>query len=164
MFEPTILPSKYKRSWNWTWPQVFIVVLLVLGGIQFYRVNTDRSVATTGATQTPFISTMGIVVEGPVTIEAESFLTFKMDFNSRVTFKGWFAVTSKNSRIDCLLLNKEAFELWKNGGEYKAVAHTGYLPGGRIERVLEPDTYYLIFDNRLSGKLVKNIDTYFKVD
>ncbi|MEJ7849172.1 MAG: hypothetical protein WKF92_13905 [Pyrinomonadaceae bacterium] len=163
MFEPTILPSKYKRSWNWTWPQVFIIVLLLLGVIHFYRVNAV-SLVPVAATPTPFISTTGIVVEGPVTIEAQSFLTFKMDFNSRVTFKGWFAASVKNSRIDCLLLNKEAFEIWKNGGEYKAVAQTGFLPGGRIERVLEPDTYYLIFDNRLAGEPVKKIDTYFKVD
>lgn len=164
MFEPTILPSKHKRSWNWTWPQVIIVVLVLLGGIQFYRVNTVVSVINSGVTPTPFISTSGIVVEGPITIEAHGYLPFKMDFNSRVTFKGWFAATAKNSRIDCLLLNKEAFELWKNGGEYKSVAQTGFVPGGRIERVLEPDTYYLIFDNRLAGEPDKKIDTYFKVD
>lgn len=163
MFEPTILPSKYKRSWNWTWPQVFIVVLLLLGGVQFYRVNTVSPVANTAA-PTPFMSTTGIVVEGPVTIEAQGFLSFKMDFNSRVTFKGWFATSSRNARIDCLLLNKAAFEIWKGGGEYKAVAKTGDIPGGRIERVLEPDTYYLVFDNRLAGEPEKTIDTYFKID
>ncbi|MBC7899934.1 MAG: hypothetical protein H7070_07750 [Saprospiraceae bacterium] len=147
---------------NWSWPQIFIVVILLLGGVHLYRVNAVRP---GGAANLPkFISTTGAVVDGPLVVQAESFLPLKMDFNARVTLKGWFATGSARSRIECLVLNKDAFELWKNGREYQAVAKTGYLPSGRIERVLEPETYYLIFDNQRAGEPEKEFNAFFEIE
>lgn len=161
MFKPTLLSTENKRSW--TWPQLFIVVMLLLGGIHIYRVNYVRPVTPESAAAS-FRSTAGIVIEGPVFVEAGGFLPFKMDFNSRVNLKGRFYSGSRSSNVDCLLLREDDFELWQSGKEYKAVSQTGYVPGGKIVRVLEPGTFYLVFDNRKAGEPEKTIDTHFEVE
>lgn len=161
MFEPTILSSEPKQ--RSIWPGILAVVLLLLGVIYIYRVNSERPVTPETAAAS-FKSTTGVVVEGPVVIEAGAFLSFKMDFNSRVNLKGRFYSGSKTSNIDCLLLSKDAFELWQSGKEYKAVSQTGYVPGGKIVRVVDPGTYFLVFDNRKAGEPEKNIDAHFEID
>ena len=162
MFEPTVLPSEYKRSWNWTWPQIFFVVIILLGAVHIYRVNAVRPATVVGPL--PFKSTTGTVVDGPIIVTAGGFLSFKMDFNSRVKLKGWFSTNSKANRLECLVLTQDAFELWKLGKEFQAIAKTGFIPGGRIERVLEPETYYLVFDNRQHGEPEKIFEALFKIE
>ncbi len=161
VFKPTIFPPKYKQSFNWTWPHILSVVLFLLIGIHFYRVNAVTSTAA-GDTSV-FKSTNGTIVDGQIVVAAEDYLSFKMDFNRRVTVKGWFATGTSNKRIECLLLNKNAFELWKNGKEFNSVARTGFLPSGKMEHVVEPNTYFLIFSNQKPGEPEKAFETFFEI-
>ena len=52
------------------------------------------------------------------------------------------------ARVAVLVVDETDFEKWKQQSEFKGRVSTGYVPGGKINPVLEPGSYYLIIDNR----------------
>lgn len=138
-----------------------MVVVIAFAGFQFFRANRPL---TPKPGPTPFVSTIGTVVDETVNIPAGDFVSFKIALNRRARLKGLFQTDSRKNTVECLVVDAENFERWKNRSEYKSLAKTNYVPGGRIESVLAPGEYYLILDNRASSDSAKSVQANFSVE
>ncbi|MCA1588869.1 MAG: hypothetical protein LC730_01005, partial [Acidobacteria bacterium] len=141
-------------------PWILVLVALLFAAIVLYRVN--QPVAIRPAEQ-PFKATEDTVIEKQHVIPAGEYLAVRMDFNRRINLKGKFRTPKLDEGINCLVVSEKNLELWRRGDSYERISETGYIPGGRIERVIEPGAYYLIFDNRRSARN-QPIDVNFTVE
>ena len=136
-----------KGSFNWQWPVIISVVVVTLIGIQIIRVNkgVEAPIATTPPIR---YATPGPVVSGNIKIEAGEFLSNQINLNRRAKLSGEFDTGSVKSKVSVLVVDEANLEKWKLQTDFKSHVVTGYVPVGRISPVLEPGTYFLIFDNR----------------
>jgi len=142
------------------WLLVIAVVLVILGCIQLLRVNAPQQAMPE---EKPFVATVGPVLDGRYTVPAGDFLAVRIDLNRRASLTGRFRTPERKMLVGCTVLDAANFEAWKNGSEYKRLAETGYIPGGKINLALEPGNYYLILDNRNSNE-DRIVEAHFSVD
>lgn len=142
------------------WPLILIAVIMILGGIQLITVNPP---VPTQPQPEKFYTNSGPILEGNYTLPGRNYLAVRMDFNRRVKLTGRFRAAERKMLVSCIVLDAGNFELWKSGAKYLRLAETGYLPGGRINLVIEPGTYYLVLDNRNSNE-DRPVEAYFNVD
>jgi hypothetical protein len=145
---------------HYRWPVIIAVVLTALAVFQLVRVNAPRQEQSVDES---FHATSGTVMDGNYTVPADQFLAVRMDFNHRVKLTGWFRTQSLKMLLACLVVDAENFERWKSGSEYKRLAETNVIPGGKINLVIDPGTYYLILDNRRSAN-DQPVEAHFDVD
>ena len=140
------------------WLSLALCAIAVLFTFNLVRVNLPERSRSSSA---PFVQphTGGAIASEIARIEAGGFLPFRANFNHRVTVKGKFSVDREGPWISFLIVDGNNFEKWRSGNEFNAAVSTGRVPAGRISRVLEPGTYFMIFDNRSSEKeVVVDID------
>jgi len=135
------------RSFNWQWPAIISVVVVILLGIQFLRVNKRDETAAPSAAPITY-STPGPVLSGDLKIGGGEFLATPITLNRRAKLSGEFQTGSVKNRVAIMVLDEENFEKWKAQTEFKSRVGTGYVPGGKISPTLEPGSYFLIVDNR----------------
>ena len=130
----------------WNWQRTAVVAIAILAGLQFFRANLPHPAAT----DTPAASryTSGVIVDAPVVIAPHDFVSYKTEFNRRTTIRGEFFTGNNKTRVECLLLDAANFELWKAASDNRSISATGYVPGGKVIRVVEPGTYYVVISNR----------------
>ena len=145
---------------HYRWPVIIAVVLTALAVFQLVRVNAPRQEQPVDES---FHATSGAVMDGNYTVPAYQFLAVRIDFNHRVKLTGWFRTPSLKMLLACLVVDAENFERWKSGSEYKRLAETNVIPGGKINLVIDPGTYYLILDNRRSAN-DQPVEAHFDVD
>lgn len=145
---------------HYRWPVIIAVVLTALAVFQLVRVNAPQQEQPVAES---FHVTEGSVMDGNYTVSANNFLAVQMDFNHRVKLTGWFRTPSLKMLLACVVLDAENFERWKRGFEYKRLAETNVIPGGKINLVIDPGTYYLVLDNRRSAK-DQPVEAHFDVD
>lgn len=151
-----------ERIWRRRWPVIAVVVVLALAAIQVIRVNrfekkVDEQVPTTKYTGA------GPLLTGNLSIEANTFHATRMDLNRKARLTGKFNTPSSKQRVMVLVLDDANFENWKAQREYRAVVTTGVVPGGRINPVVGPGTFFLVIDNRASDK-TQSVETDFILD
>src|SRR5829696_4697757 len=149
MFE-TSLVREAKRSPSF-WLSAVLCVLALLFVLNVLRVNRQTETINTQVAIVPE-HTEGPIANERATIEAGAFLPYRVNFNHRDTIEGTFRVVRSEPRIAVYILDEANFQKWNSNQEYATAAFTGTVPAGRVARVLEPGTYYLIFDNRFSEK------------
>ena len=136
-----------RRYSNLLWPIIAITVVAILIIIQALRVNKVDETPVT-ATAPKSYSTPGPVVSGNVTIGGGEFLSNEITLNRRAKLSGEFQTGSVKSKVAIVVVEEANFEKWKLQTDFKPRVGTGYVPGGKINPVLEPGTYFLIIDNR----------------
>lgn len=98
-----------------------------------------------------FRPTEGTLLDGRFEVPPGEILTVRLAFNRPTRLAGTFRSEDLSRRISCLVLPEEEFEKWKSGLEYRRLAETGPVPGGRVDRVVEAGIYLLVFDNRAAA-------------
>jgi hypothetical protein len=140
------MPFLAERSTSLIWIVVVVVVASALAVFQFMRANAPDETQTNRPTAP--IYTTGSVVDGVLTIPSNEYRSFRLDFNKRTKVLGTHWTGDSRKRVLAQILPDPEFEKWKAGQEFKPVTQTGYVPRGKIERVMDPGVYYLIYDNR----------------
>ena len=140
------------------WSVILAIVIVLLAGIQIYRVNRPKT--TVSEIPAPVLQTTGTIVDDAITIPPGGFMPYKMNFTHRVRVVGKFRAVDTKNKFATLLMTEDDFEKWKNGLEHKAVARTPYIPGGKMNHVLEAGTYYLVFDNQEPDKEIQLAATF----
>ena len=140
------MPLFAERSTSLIWIAIVVVVAAALAVFQFMRANSPGELQTNRPT-TP-IYTTGSVVDGAMTIPSNEYRSFRLDFNKRTKVLGTHWTGDSRKRVLVQILSDPEFEKWKAGKEFVPVVQTGYVPRGKIERVMDPGVYYLIYDNR----------------
>lgn len=143
------------------WSVIIAVVIVLLAGIQIYRVNRPRPVAV--EEPPPVLQTTGTIVDDVITLPAGEFVPYRMDFTHRVRVVGLFKAVNLENKFATLLMTEQDFENWKQGREFKTVARTTVIPGGKMNHMVGAGIYYLVFDNRNSESDIQ-IAATFSVD
>ncbi len=158
-----VFEQKKKSHWNWSWAGIIVVVGVVLALIQIFRVNPPTpTVLPNESAKT--IWTNGTIVKGVVEIPANGFLSFPLNLNRRIKFKGSFRTGDSDKRLELLILPGDDFEKWKTGGSFKPLVQTGFVPRGKVDRVIEAGNYFLLLDNRLNSEARRLIESDFFVE
>src|SRR5881394_4450875 len=101
-----------ERTFNWQWPVIFSVVVVILLGIQFLRVNKrDETPAPTNAPIT--YSTPGPVLSGDLKIDGGDFSATRITLNRRAKLSGEFQTGSVKKRVAIVVVDEENFEKWR---------------------------------------------------
>lgn len=156
MFESTEIGAVRRGPGFWLSAAICaIAVLFVVNLVRVNRPEKDQAAAT------PFVKphTEGRIASEISRIEPGGILPFRANFNYRVTVKGSFRVNSNDAKVAFLIMDEDNYRKWQRNEEFTSVTSTGMVPAGRVTRVLEPGTYYFVFDNRRSEKdVVVDID------
>ena len=139
------MPLFLNRSTAWIWLAVIAGVLAVLLIFQFMRANRPAPEANRSQAA---VYTTGTIVEGELNIPTDQYLSYRMNFNKKSKLIGNHWTGDTKRRVLVLVLSDQDFEKWKAGGEFKAVIQTGYVPRSKVESVIDPGVYHLVFDNR----------------
>jgi hypothetical protein len=138
--------SERKSIVYWNWQRTAVVVIAVLAVLQFFRANSPRPVTNVVPAAPKY--TTGTLVDAPVVIPPRDFVSYKIDLNRRAKLNGEFQTGDEKVRVESLLLDAVNFEAWKAASDNRRISATGYVPGGKVIRVLEPGTYYIVISNR----------------
>ncbi|MEP7147315.1 MAG: hypothetical protein ABI857_00335 [Acidobacteriota bacterium] len=133
-----------KDIWRWRWPLIVIVVLAILFGIRVLQINKREPISH----QAPAYTTTGRLMWGDVTVPAGDHFSMWLELNRRAKVSGAFRTSEVKRRVSVLVIKDSEFDSWKLDLNYDFVSRTGYVPGGKINPVLEAGTYFLIIDNR----------------
>jgi hypothetical protein len=160
----TIVPEfaelfSFRRPWPW----LLLTVLVFLVAVQIFRVNSLQGGENVDASGKPVFWTRGEIFSGRQIVPGGRFLAARIDLNKRSSLTGWFKVTDTKERINCVLLPASELDPWRNGLEHRRIAETGYVPGGRVSRELEPGSYLLILDNQ-SSPVDREVTANFSVE
>ena len=96
------------------------------------------------------------IVDSAFTVNSGNWLSYKFQVPpnaKRVKLSGHFAATGGvNNDIEVFLTNEDGMANLKNRNPYKRFYFSGRVTQNSIEVALppEPDTYYLVFDNRFA--------------
>jgi hypothetical protein len=134
-----------RSIWIWRWPLIAVAVLASLTVIQFIRVNNKPPPAPTA---TRSYTPSGQLVSGDIQVAAADYHATRIDLNRRAKISGSFRTSDLKSTVAVFVIKESELEAWKSNSKFEQQARTGYVPGGKINPVLEPGTYLLIFDNR----------------
>lgn len=134
------------RKSFWQWPAIVIAVLLFVALVQILRVNDRPHEASTVE---PYVSS-GPLIEDNIQIAAHEFYARRISLNRQTKLSGVFGTDSIKSHVSVLVMDEKNFNNWKADMYYEAVTQTGYVPGGKVEPVLQPGNYFLVIDNRRS--------------
>jgi hypothetical protein len=141
--------EKAKTLYNLRWPLIAVTVVAALILIQLMRVNTPEKIPVESAPALAY-SKPGPLLSGNYTVGAGEFLSNQINLNRRAKLSGEFQTGSMKSKVAIVVVDEANFEKWKLQNDFKARVGTGYVPGGKINPVLEPGTYFLIIDNRIN--------------
>ena len=144
------------------WLKIAAAVILLLLAFNFYFVNRTDSPATS-PTPLPVQYTEGAIVDGQISIEPGATMPYRFDLNHRSTINGNFRVVGKDPWIACLILDATNYQKWRAGTDFTAITSTGLVPVGRVFRMVDPGTYFLVFDNRSSQEKNAVADVSFSV-
>lgn len=133
------------RSQTWIWFSVIAAVVAAVVIIQFLRANQETP--NPSIEKAP-VYTTGTIVEGLMELPAEQHKTFRLNFNKRTKIFGTHKTGDGRKRVSAMILREGEVEKWEAGAEFTAVSMTGFVPNGKIETVVDPGVYFLIFDNR----------------
>jgi hypothetical protein len=129
------------------WPIIAITVVAALIVIQALKVNKSEETPVAAPVPVAY-STPGPLLSGNITIGGGEFSSNRISLNRRAKLSGEFQTGSVKSKVAVVVVDEQNFEKWKLQADFKSRVGTGYVPGGKINPVLEPGTYFLIIDNR----------------
>jgi hypothetical protein len=144
----------------WNWQRTVALAVAVLAVLQIFRAN--RPDAGTAVPPAPRYTT-GTIVDAAIELAPHEFVSYKAEFNRRTKLTGDFQTGQIKVRVECLVLDEANFEAWRSGQAFKSISATGYVPGGRVVRVLEPGIYYVVISNRDGGE-AKVVNAKFAVE
>ena len=134
-----------RSIWIWRWPLIAVAVLAALTVIQLIRVNNKPPPAPT---VTRSYTPSGQLVSGDIQVAASDYHATRIDLNRRAKISGAFRTSDLKSTVAVFVIKESELEAWKGNLKFEQETRTGYVPGGKINPVLAPGTYLLIFDNR----------------
>lgn len=143
------------------WSAIIVVVLLLLALMQIVRVNQPKP---SGEEKTqPIYTPKGPLVNGPVAIPPGDFFSKPINLNRRSRLTGTFRTANLRSRVSTLVVSAEHLQPWKLGSDHPFLTRTGYVPGGKMNLVLEVGSYILLIDNR-EGDENQSVDVDFHLE
>ncbi len=138
---------------------VVVIAILVIGNA--YRVN--RPVQKPMAPPAPKY-TYGTVVDEQFVVEKGSHRRFRFDLNRSTKLIGKYITAKRASNVGLLVLDEENYKKFEAREEFKPTVRTGNIPGGQVDRMMEPGTYYLVFDNTHEPEFDRVVEASFAVD
>lgn len=147
---------------RWIWQGAIVLGIAAFVAILVFKANPPKERIEMERPKIAY--TRGAFVSGPLTVEPGSFLNYKFITNSRKRLTGKFTTAGYRGKIDCIVLDEKNFELFKAGGVVQKIVGTGSIPGGRIDRSVDPGTYHLVFDNRLGKEKVDLAEADFSIE
>ena len=152
-----------KRSgWNFNWAGIVLVVGFVLAVVWVFRQNPPSTPAD--AAEKKSMWTSGKIVEGPVMVEAKSYLSFPMNLNKRSTLTATFTTGENLKKLTFSLFAAADLERWKSGEEVRFLTNTGPVPRGTVKRVLEPGNYFVVLDNRAGAETIRITESNIEIE
>ena len=149
------------RSWIRSWPVIITVVAAILGGVHILRVNQPQHHAPS-APNTSYTAE-GPLITGRLVIPPSDFHSHRIDLNHTARLSGSYRTPNIRQLVSVIVLTEEEFARWKDGREFQFVVQTGFVPGGKINRVLGAGTYFLIVDNRPNDD-AQTVDVEFTLE
>jgi hypothetical protein len=147
---------------RWIWRISILLAVVALVAIFVFRANPPKERAEIQREKVAY--TTGTFVSGPLTVEAGGFLNFRFILNGKKRLNGKFTTVGYKGNVDCMVLDEKNFELFKNRQEFQRRVGTGSIPGGKIDRVFEPGTYYLVFNNLAGRKKIDLAEADFSIE
>ena len=80
-FLPLSMFEQKRSGWNFNWAGIVLVVVFVLAVVWVFRQNPPGAPAD--AAEKKVMWTSGKIVEGPLEVEAKSYLSFPLNLNKR---------------------------------------------------------------------------------
>ena len=148
------------RRWNWGWPAIIGIVVLVMFALQAIKVNKPRESITE---PTAIYTSNGPLLSKQISIPLGEFHQTRLNLNRRARLVGSFRSGVVKKRVAAAVINEADLEAWKSGSDVKAFTRMGYVPAGKISVVLEPGAYLLLLDNR-NGTEDQTIETDFQLE
>ena len=143
------------------WSAIIVVVLVLLALMQIVRVNQSKP---SGDEKTqPLYTSKGPLVDGPVIIQPRDFFSKDINLNRRSRLTGTFRTASLRARVSVFVIRAEHLQPWKLGSDHPFLTRTGYVPGGKVNLVVEAGTYVLLIDNRASDE-PQSVDVDFHIE
>ena len=127
------------------------MVAIVLVVVQIIRVNRQPTENPEETVSPIKYTSRGPLVNGNLTIDAGSSYSTRIELNHRAKLVGSFRTPNIRARVRILVLQEKDFENWKSAQNYKAVAETNHVPGGKINVGVDPGVYFLVIDNQQNG-------------
>lgn len=146
------------RSWIRSWPVIITVVVAILAGLNVLRVNQPKRDALSAPDAS--YSTEGPLVVGRLTIPPNDFYSRRIELNRPTRLNGSFRTPNVRMNVSVVVLTEREFERWRAGSDFAFIVQTGFVPGGKVNPVLEPGSYFLIVDNR-PGASTQAVDVEF---
>ncbi len=143
------------------WVAIIVAVIAIFIIANAYRVN--RTTPKPAATVAPKY-TYGTVVDEKLIVEKGGYRHFRFDLNRRTKLAGRYITERRASNVGLLILDDDNFKKFVAGEEFKIEVRTGNIPGGQVDRMMEPGTYYLVFDNRHEPEFDRVVEASFAVD
>ena len=128
------------------WLKIAVIVAVILLAANFFRVNREEPSQADRPPRVEYSS--GDVARGQFTIPEDGELSFRILLNRRALLKGDFKSLTRQQPIECLILDKENYDKRKAGGKWEAALRTGHIPGGKLNRELQPGDYRLVITSR----------------
>lgn len=153
--------QKGSGSWNISWAGIVLVVAFVIAVFWFFKQNPPEA---GGTAEKKTIWTAGEIVSGPLEVEAGGILTFPMNLNKRSSLDATFFTGDSKKRLGLVILEPKDLDRWKANEEVKVVTHTGTVPRGIINRVMEPGEYLIVFDNRMNQEAMRIPESNISVE
>ena len=135
----------------WNWERTIIVVILIVGALQMYRVNHRPAVQAAISTQAPAY-TYGNIVDSDIEIPPNDLVSYEIRLNRRARLVGRFWKVDLSSGVACTVIRPEDVEKWKAGESTPTFVSTGRIPGGKVYRQLEAGNYFLVISNQGDDK------------
>ena len=160
-----LLRSMFEQKrcgWNFNWVGIVLVVVFVLAVVWVFRQNPPSTPAD--APERKAMWTSGKIVEGPLQVEAKSYLSFPVNLNKRSTLIATFTTGENLKKLTFSVFAARELESWKVREEVNFLTHTGPVPRGTVKRVLEPGYYMIVLDNRASAETIRITESNIEVE
>lgn len=147
------------------WQIAGLVFLAMLVAIILFRANAPSRQRGQRVIQGPDrLYANGNIAAGQINVPAGEMVKFEFALNRRARLRGSFATKGLPDQVICLVITAAELEKMSTGASFSAIANTGSVPGGRIDRRMEPGEYYLVFDNRAGATemVLRTVD--FKIE
>lgn len=137
-----------ERAWALRWPAAAAAVFALFVSVQILRVNSRNDGPP--VEPAPAYTPSGSLVKSDIVVPARDFYSNPIKLNRTSRLTGRFFTPKIKSRVSVIVMREADLENWKAGREIKALAQTGFIPGGRLNLLLEAGDYLLVVDNRES--------------
>lgn len=129
----------------WFWVKIILVVIVLLIVFRLMFVNRPQPAVLL---EQKITYTTGSIVNSVVEVNPGEYVSYQMNLNKRWRFKGNFSASEVKRPIGVMVVDKDNFEKYKKGEDFKSTISTGSVPAGRVDQEIQAGEYFLVFDGK----------------